>query len=992
MLPFLLATPFLGALACLALSQLRLPKQMPWLITLLTTGVALVQLGLLTWGGDGSRPEFFSEWAPMLGLNFSVWLDGPALFYAWLVLGLGFLIFFYAGFYMDPDDSPWRFYGTMLFFMGAMLGVVTSKNLLLMFVFWELTSISSFILIGHWHEKVSARHGAVRALVVTGGGGLCLLAGLALLGWMGTSAGIPLKDVFELDVLWQNSKLLIGLPLASTVLSFLLLGAFTKSAQFPFHFWLPGAMEAPTPVSAFLHAATMVKAGIYLLGRLYPIFSDMPLWLMLVGTAGVLTMLVGGFMAIMARDLKQLLAHSTVSQLGLLTAYYGFGHGRIGTDAPLPMDLLLVASHAFFKGALFMLVGVIDHSTHTRDWTRLGGLRKYMPVTAVLTIVGCVSMGGAPFTLGFIAKELFLKATLRIDSELPLLRFGLPAIAIVASFFTAAYCYRMAISPFFGKLRDPEIHPHEGGLGLLLSPAILIGLCVLGVWAPLIEYPLAPLVNAPFFGTASGFTLAFFHHIDKLLLIAAVLFSLGVGLFLIASQVEAAYVRAGSPAPFRGTFDRLFDHWIPSGAKALTHAVHQEKLSFNLTIVFGVIFGTILMVMALVGVQPKVSFEWSEISIAVMAALVMTVACLYVVLTHKVLLFRLIAMSPIGLFVVLFFLFYRAPDLALTQLMVEIASLVVFLLLLWRIPQGVRSERAPMHSLTRGVVAALVGLTFAVMSLLAFHSPHRTKPTFEGWPSTRDYYLQNTKYPLMAEGKSEAWGLLPEAREAGYPLGTPARSGGGHNTVNVILVDFRGIDTMGEILVLGVAGLGVLLLMTYHRRRALLSDTAQSRAQIERMDDDLSPAPGLQPVATAPLWKGPSLIVAEVARIVPTGMLIFAGLLYWIGHNQPGGGFIAGLMASVAIILLFMSFRPAQIRKLHDFPYVVLIPFGMFLAIAGGMYPTLFGDPFFTSAFRYFDLGLGGTLGLASPMVFDFGVFLLVVGMTMLIVEKFRKD
>ena len=990
MLSILLLLPFLGAALCAILASSGLPKRTPWVITMATTLAGLAVLASLT--GFPPKPQetaVFIPWVPEIGLNFSIWLDGPAVFFAWLVLGLGALIFFYAGFYMDPDDSPWRFFGTMLFFMGSMLGVVLSKNALLMFVFWELTSISSFILIGHWHEKASARQGAVRALVVTAGGGLCLLAGLALLLMRATALGIDPATALEWDVLWQHRELLSG---EYAVMILLLLGAFTKSAQFPFHFWLPGAMEAPTPVSAFLHAATMVKAGIYLLGRMYPVFSDNDWWLAIVGTAGVLTMLVGGFMAIMSRDLKQLLAHSTVSQLGLLTAYYGFGAGLVGTDSPLKMDLLLIASHAFFKGALFMLVGVIDHGAHTRDWTKLGGLIKSMPVTAVLVIAGCASMAGLPFTFGFIAKELFLHHSLHLHTENALLKFGLPALGVIASFFTAAYCYRTAISPFFGKPRDEHIHAHEGSFGLLISPAILILICVAGLWVPLLEGPIAPLINGDFYKTKTGFTLAFFHHVDILLGLAVLIFSAGAVVFAFSQRIEKAYTGAGSPAAFRGSFDVLFDQWIPKFAKATVHAVQSHSLAWNVTLALAFIFGIVAYALTVTDARPLVTLLTVELKILTVAVLIMMVASLYVVLTHPVLLYRLVAMSPIGLFVALMFLLYKAPDLALTQLLVEVVTLLVFLLLLWRIPQRTPRQNTPLPmTLLRAATAVCVGISFGVISLLAYSSPWRDQPTLEGWPSTADYYLENTKYPLNAKSKEE--GLAKAEAAPAYPVGDPVRSGGGYNSVNVILVDFRGIDTMGEIMVLGLAGMGVFLMMTYHRKRPKPDVVRQSREAVARLQGTKEkPLLPEAPILKHPMWAGPSLILAQTMRLVPPALLAFAAVLYWVGHNEPGGGFIAGLMVSVGLACYFLSFVPKRVSMLHTERYLMLIPVGMILAIATGLAAVAAGRPFFTSAFVYLDWGWFGTLGLASPAVFDLGVFAVVVGMAMLIIEKFRKD
>jgi multicomponent K+:H+ antiporter subunit A len=985
-----LLLPFLGALLAFLLPRDRLPASTPWVLTLVTTGLCLVLLAGLTFGGGEAPVAVHADWMPQLGLNFSIWLDGPALFFAWLVVGIGFLIFFYAGFYMDPKDSPWRFYGTMLFFMGSMVGVVVSRNAMLMFLFWELTSISSFILIGHWHEKASARAGALRALIVTGGGGLCLLAGLAALVWIAGASGLDVASCLEWDQLWEHRAVYTGHAAAPWVLLLLLLGAFTKSAQFPFHFWLPGAMEAPTPVSAFLHAATMVKAGIYLLGRLYPIYSDVTLWLWLVGGAGVLTMVVGGFMAMVSRDLKQLLAHSTVSQLGLLTAYYGFGFGRAGTEAPLPLDLLLVLSHALFKGALFMIVGVIDHGCHTREWTRLGGLRRTMPVTMALTLAGCASMAGVPLTFGFVAKELFLKASLALQTDVALLRYGLPTVAILASLFTVAYCLRMAVSPFFGTPRDPEIHPHEGGVGILFSPALLLALCLAaGLYVPILERPLATLTNAEFYGTASSFVVGFFHHADKLLAIAAFLFGVGTLVFLAGGWLLARYEAAGSPAIFRTSYELLFDKWIPAFAGWLAATVQPASLSTN-------VMRTLLVaVVLLIGAGLTASFELPRVDLEHPPVLaiglgVLIVACLLLVLMHDVALIRVIAMAPLGLFVALLFQIFKAPDLALTQILVEVVMLVVLLLLVFHLPQRMLPPRRPFRLPWRAMRVGLAvagGAVLAVLSHSGFARDLPGGPTFAGEPRVGQYYLENSKQSPFATAE--------EALAAGYPADVRYHhGGGGKNVVNVILVDFRGFDTLGEVAVLGIAGLGVLCLFTLRRTHARTAEgKALALREVQRVNEGYDPEGKLRtPVVARKMWPAPSLIVSEMARIVPGLMLVLAVVLFLSGHNSPGGGFIAGLLASVAFTTVLISFRRRDAQPVHDFDYLRLLPLGLTFAIGTGLAAVALGLPFLTSGYTYVHLPFFGEIELASAALFDLGVFLAVLGTTLMIIERLGRD
>ncbi len=1009
LLPLFLIIPFAGALSLLAFPRERLPLSFPRLVTLAVTAVTLGILSVLTSRAFGAEtpPEYFLEWMPAVGLHVSLWLDGPALFYAWIVAGIGFLVFYYAGYYMDPSDDPWRFYGVMMMFMGSMLGVVVSRNALLMFLFWELTSITSFLLIGHWHRKKSAREGALRALIVTGLGGLCLLAGIAATTWILTSEGVSVADnprLLDWDVLWANADILTAHPAAMTALVLLLLGAFTKSAQFPFQFWLPGAMEAPTPVSAYLHAATMVKAGIYLLGRLYPVFSGMEAWLLLVGGIGCLTMLVGGVVALLSHDLKQLLAHSTVSQLGLLTAYYGFGYHMAGTEHPLPLDLLLVGSHAFFKGGLFMLVGVIDHGTHTRDWTRLGGLFRKMPATAILTMIGCASMAGVPLTFGFVAKEMFLHASLHLHTETAWIAWGFPGLAIFSSIFTVAYCVRTAVSPFFGAPRDPSIHAHEGSVGFLAAPALLIGLCLFGgLYVPLLEAPIATMVNGAYYGLESGFQVAFYHHVDVLFWISMFLFTTGAIAFALGTRFEAVYTAIGRPALFGGAYSALFNDWVPGAGRHLARLVQSPRLSRNTLLsfsafVFLVIAAALVAGFRIPAPEMPVGVEW-------LAAIpvVLSLASLYVVLTCRIAVARLVAMAPIGLFVAIFFVFFKAPDLALTQILVEVVVLVVLLLAIFRLPQRIDTPERVAGTGARVGVSLLGGAVMAFVCYTGLNSPWREElQTFDlaDYPTLKEFYLQNTKDPFVGgghgdgdhggHGADDAAAMVSVAQN--YPGAESPHSGGGRNAVNVILVDFRGIDTMGEITVLGIAAMGVLVLLMVGRADRLETSWKEAaRADVAavgevRHEGRRPPRPPYRP------YPNPSLFLSETGRIVPAFVLLFAVALFFAGHNAPGGGFIAGLMTSVGLLTIKIAFSPHQYRDLTRLNFGRLIPLGLFFAVATGLAALLFDRPFLTSTFVHLQVPVLGDIELASAMVFDLGVYLLVVGVTMLIIQRLGEE
>ncbi|MCB2154857.1 DUF4040 domain-containing protein [bacterium] len=957
-LPLLLT--FLGAIAILV--SRRNTGGFCQAVALAFNLAALAVLGYLSlqWK-QGAEPTFFVSWMPAVGLDFSLWLDGPALFWSWLVLGIGALVLLYSRFYMDPNDSPYRFYASLMIFMGAMLGVVISRNLPLMFIFWEMTSLSSFLLIGHWHKKPEAIKGAKRAFVLTGLGGLSLMAGIAVLGVIAKDAPVPFA--LEWDQVWSNTEFITQHRLAPLALILMLLGALTKSAQFPFHFWLPGAMEAPTPVSAYLHAATMVKAGIYLMGRLYPTFNGSLLWLLVLGGVGVITMLLGGILAVVSHDIKKLLAWSTVSQLGLLTAYYGFGYGKVGGEELLTLDLLLIASHALFKGGLFMLCGVVDHAAHTRDWRKLGGLFKKMPVTGTLTLLGALSMAGMPFTLGFVAKKLFLDAGMKVSAPHALIEDVLLWIAIIASVFTVAYCMRLFINPFLGRPRDANIHSHvhEGGIGVLLSPLVLVGLCFLGgIYVPLIEKPISLLVNRAAFEDSTKYTVGFFAKADFLFWVSLAMFFIGGPLvYLLAGRMERLLSRGPSPGLILRGFDGLFNVAIPNLAAKSTKLVQSPSLSRNaaLTLLVGLGFVAIPLFGGFLTGGAISWGAWTGSHAAAVVLSVLMIAGAAGVLVVREPLFRILSLSIVGLLMTGFFLIYRAPDLAITQILVELILLFMFLLLLRRI-RGLKGAMPHQRGRKAFVVTTSIvsGAVMAALTFAASHSPERAKPVLPDSPTHAEFYLENSKYPA----------------EAG------AHSGGGNNVVNVILVDFRAMDTLGEVIVLAVAAFGVLALFGTRGRRKDELDASATYPDLNEPADRLR-------------GGGPQAL-AVMARSLAVLALLFSGVLFLAGHNAPGGGFIAGLLAAIAVIPLMMSLPSNDLDRYWVFRDATkLIPIGMLIAFATGVAPWIFGKAFLRSAHTYIGVPLLGKFEVASAMAFDLGVFLVVVGVTLTILNTFRR-
>jgi multicomponent K+:H+ antiporter subunit A len=684
------------------------------------------------------------------------------------ILGIGLLVIAYARWYLGAGERHAKFYASLLLFMAAMLGIVLADNLLLLVVFWELTSIASFLLIGYWDERADARAGAYQALIVTGLGGLALLAGVLVLG---LAAG-----TFELGPLRDHPAALRGLPAIQIALALILLGAFTKSAQAPFHFWLPSAMAAPTPVSAYLHSATMVKAGVFLLGRLFPIFSATALWQTVVPVAGGITMLVGGWAALRHTDLKRLLAYSTVSQLGLLTLLYGLGT----RDAAIAATVH-VLSHATFKAALFMTAGIVDHEARTRDIARLGGLARHLPRTAALGCLGAAAAAGVPPLNGFVSKELALDAIAHATATgwPPWLW---PCVAVVGSVLTTAYCLRFALGAFFGPAPagQPFEHVHEPPAGMRLPVEVLIALCIAGGLVPmLLAGSLLDAAAGAVTGTSVHVHLSLWHGVTPAFLMSVLALAGGAALYVARS----GSARRALPARLGRSAGEVYDACVRlllAGAHRLTDALQNGRLRWYVTAVLGVVL--LLASAGLFGEPPAAirapatppvpgSFFLSAVTIAAAFA----TAAFWQRRWPSVL-----ALGAVGLLVAVYFAWLSAPDLVLTQLLVESITTILLVLVLYFLPKETH-VREPRPRLIRDVVlAGLAGGGAAATVWAVIRRP------FESISS--------------------------------YHVARSLSDGGGGNVVNVILVDFRGYDTLGEITVLAVAAIGVTALIHSARR------------------------------------------------------------------------------------------------------------------------------------------------------------------------------
>lgn len=861
----------------------------------------------------GESPRVLWRWVEPLGLNLSLHIDGLGLLFAALILGIGLLVVIYSRFYLGRGEAVGNFYTYLLLFQGAMVGIVLSNNVLLLLVFWELTSLASFLLIGFWGHTSQGRQGARMALAVTGSGGLALIAGMLLVGRVVGS--------YELTEILASGDTLRQSPQYRWALGLILIGCFTKSAQFPFHFWLPHAMAAPTPVSAYLHSATMVKAGVFLLARMWPVMSGTQEWFDIVTSVGLITMLIGAVIALFQEDLKGLLAYSTVSHLGLMTMLLG-----ISTPMAAAGCVLHIINHAAFKASLFMNAGIIDHETGTRDLGRLGGLLKWMPITAGLAMIAAASMAGLPPMGGFLSKEWMLEEA--AHTKLWGADWTLPLLVTVAAIFSFAYSLRYVRGVFFGPRRDDSTTPHDPKAGLWLAPAVLAALAIAFGLFP--EAMLGEVVRTTTRGLVGGaepkFELALWHGPNMAL--AMSLFAVVLGSLAIVAYRPVRRVWRQIPLPEgRAIFDWAL-RLLSGTTRAINELLHGGSLRLYLTTMLTAVlamggwafyrheFGR--------GMRPLLEVGWVE---GAVWGLLM-IACGLVVVFHRQRLVAVVAIGAIGLVVSLAFVRLSAPDLAITQIAVEVVTLILMLLALYFLPKRLRAEQEPGGGLGRALVSIACGLT---VGWLGFATMTRDFESIAG-----EYWRRS----------------LPE--------------GGGANVVNVIIVDFRGFDTYGEIMVLGIAALIIFGLISGMMRGPL-------RGALARWTSGESYSPSRHP-----------LLMVVVTRLMLPLSLIVAAYLFVRGHQMPGGGFIAALVVSIALIMQYMASGFGWAEDQISFDYHALIGGGALVAGATGIAAMALGHPFLTSGFGHFHLPLLGDVELASAMAFDLGVFLTVVGGVML--------
>jgi len=877
-------------------------------------------------------------WLPGLGVDIIVRLDGFAWMFAVLVSGMGLLVVLYARYYLSPEDPAARFYSLLLGFMGAMLGVVVSGNLIQLVLFWELTSVFSFLLIGYWTHRKDARRGARMAFTVTASGGLCLLAGVLLLGHIVGST--------DLDVLLGAGDTVRADPMYPLALGLILLGALTKSAQFPFHFWLPRAMAAPTPVSAYLHSATMVKAGVFLLARLWPVLSGTDAWFWIVGGAGLATLLLGSYIAMFQHDLKGLLAYSTISHLGLITLLLGLNSKLAAVAAVFHM-----MNHATFKASLFMAVGIIDHETGTRDMRRLGGLYRAMPITGLLAIVASAAMAGVPLLNGFLSKEMFFAETVFVSGQ-PAVEYGLPALATLAGAFAVVYSLRFGHDVFFGPtLDDTPRRPHEPVRWMRVPVELLVLVCVVvgtvPAWA--IGWLLASAAQPVVGGTLPAYSLAVWHGVNKPLLMSLAATLLGL---LAYVRFAAALRKRVGGTPLLAGLDgqRLFHRalaCVTGLARRLLRLSSTRRLQPQLLLMV-VIAGLTGLASALivpltwgdrarVPATPDFALMWVIGGAAALGAA-------WQAKFHR--LAALTLLGVVGLVLCITFAWFSAPDLALTQLAVEVVTMVLFLLGLRWMPKrepevNLQVARRSWWRRRRDFGLALligVGLSALSYALLTRHTPLSISP----------YFIEQA---------------LP--------------AGGGTNVVNVMLVDFRAFDTLGEITVLGIVGLTVYALLRRFRPPLEVIDRPPQQ-RIERGAD-------LRGEAEDDDGQRYLEVPAVLVRLLLPVAGLFAFHLFMRGHNEPGGGFVAGLVLAIAFIAQYMVGGTRWVEARLNLRPPRWIGIGLLLALLTGLGSFAAGYPFLTTHTAHVHWPLVGEVHLPSAAIFDLGVFAVVVGSTLLL-------
>ena len=931
----------IGALAAAAYGWPVLNRRLSitsasWLLALFPLG-ALAVLVRLTGQLNGAPLTASVPWLPTLGLSLSLYFDSFSALFALLVAGIGVLVIVYGGYYLKGDPNAWRFQFYMFLFMMAMLGVVMAGDVISLFVFWELTSITSFLIIAYKTKDEAARRGAFRALFITGGGGIALLGGLL---FMSTVSGST-----QFTTILNSGAVLTQYQFYPVILILVAFGAFTKSAQFPAHIWLPGAMSAPTPASAYLHSATMVNAGIYLMARLHPALGGTEWWFWLLGVFGLLTMLVGAYVGVKQNDLKALLAYSTIAQLGVLMLL-------IAQDLPEAFKAMVIGvlAHTLYKSALFMVAGIVDHEAGTRDLRRLGGLRQAMPAVFVVAALAGLSMAGLPPMLGFLAKETLLGAAV-LPTASSVFDLILTVSAVAAGSLLLLQAGIFVIDTFLGKPRDPSVHAHKPPISMWLAPAVPAVLSLLIGLAPeplALEAFLSSAASAAYGGKVKV-SLDLFHGFNLPLALGLVAIGLGITLVVFRARVRALLM---SHEGF--SFNRVYDATLRGLDRAgyFTTRLQGGHLRHYLAIM---LIGVGVLIVVFGALPGGGAIDWTLRGGEVLAvlrvfALLLVLASSAVTIVLRRDFWAILAMTASGLSVAILMALEPAPDVALVQIVVDILATVILVLVLTRMPREQRKHavvytyRQSRSQLARDVLIAL-GAAVVVGSIVL--TSLTTRPHVS---SVTPYYEQSAK-----------------------PLTDAA------DIVGAIVVDFRGFDTLIEITVFAMAGIGVYLLLRFASR------TAGDKEPIEPRDQRRwgYRTRGIVDPRTSPFIHLAVYLVFPLALVLAAVQILF-------GASQPGDGFTAGVIVSLAVALLYIVFGYEETkRRLPWLRPMLLLESGILLVIANGVLAALITGSFLAPVDfgELLHLPLPTGVHLSTATFFEVGICLAVLGSAALIID-----
>ena len=909
-------------------------KSASWLISLFPLAAFLSLLQILPTIQDGSAVSWQFSWLPVLGIQGSLYFDNLSAVFALLVTGIGTLVVIYSGYYFKGDRSAWRFLSYLLLFMFAMLGLILAGNLIVLFIFWEITSVVSFLLVAYKTDSEKARNSAFKALLITGGGGVALLLGFILISSVTGST--------EISALLSSGDMLRDSSLYPAILVLIAIASCTKSAQTPFHIWLPDAMSAPTPASAYLHSATMVKAGIYLLARLNPILGQTEIWFWIFSLVGLTTMLTGAYLGLKQNDLKALLAYSTISQLGVMVLLIGQD-----TDIAFKALMISVIAHALYKSALFLVAGIIDHETGTRDLRRLGGIWRAMPYSMAIASMAALSMAGLPPMFGFLAKETLLATA--VHPSLPEFMSLIFAIAtVISGALILAQAGLFVWDSFLGQRRDPGIRPHEAPWGMLISPLIPASLSILLGLLP------EPTQLATFLANAAGaayggqvkVSLALWAGLTVPLLLSIIAVSGGMLIFLFRRQVRSIQARIAPNLTVNALYGIALKGIDAGGALAVR--LQGGKLRSYITMM---LISLVMIIFIFTGVpefssrlldqQPLFNLGFAISTLRIFALIVTISAALASVLIRRDF-SAILTLGAMGLGVAVLIVLEPAPDVALVQLIVDILAVVILVLALTRLPRSQR-ERARRLTFLQScaglirdvIVSASLGGIVAWITLNALVTrPRQSVIT--------PYYEANAK--ILAGAK---------------------------DIVGAIVVDFRAFDTLIEIVVFSIAGLGIYTLLLY-----------ASRLAGDQVSDEPLSIKNISGTAGIGGQQTSSFIHALAYISLPFSILLAVVHVIY-GHDQPGDGFTAGVIVGLAVAFWYVVFGYSRVRqRLSWLRPMPLIASGISLAVLTGIVGLLGNGDFLSN------VDIGARLGIPLPegfnlstsFLFEVAIFLSVLG------------